>query len=130
MKNFIQEFKVFALKGNVVDLAVAVVVGAAFGRIVSSLVENIVMPLVGALIGGINFTTLTFTVGEAVVTYGVFLQSIFDFVVIALAVFVAIRMLARLKKKEEEKPVEEKVAKPSEEVQLLQEIRDALTQSR
>lgn len=130
MKNFIQEFKVFALKGNVVDLAVAVVVGAAFGRIVSSLVENIVMPLVGALVGGINFATLTFTVGEAVVTYGVFLQSIFDFVVIALAVFVAIRMLAHLKKKEEEKPVEEKVAKPSEEVQLLQEIRDALTQSR
>lgn len=130
MKNFVEDFKVFALKGNVVDLAVAVVIGAAFGRIVSSLVENIVMPLVGVLVGGVNFSTLTFTVGEAVVTYGVFLQSIFDFVIIALAIFVAIRMLARLQKKEEEKPAEEKVAKPSEEVQLLQEIRDALKQTR
>lgn len=130
MKNFVAEFKAFALKGNVVDLAVAVVIGAAFGKIVSSLVENIVTPLVGVLIGGINFTTLTLTVGDAVVTYGVFLQSIFDFVVIALAVFVAIRMLARLQKKEEEKPAEEKVTKPSEEVQLLTEIRDSLQQPR
>ena len=130
MKNFVQEFKAFALKGNVVDLAVAVVIGAAFGKIVSSLVENIVTPLLGVLVGGVDFTTLTFTVGEAVVTYGVFLQSIFDFIVIALAIFVAIRMLARLQKKEEEKPAAEKVTTPSEEVQLLQEIRDALTQSR
>lgn len=130
MRNFVAEFKAFALKGNVVDLAVAVVIGAAFGRIVSSLVENIVMPLVGVLVGGVDFSTLTFTVGEAVVTYGMFLQSIFDFVIIALAIFVAIRMLGRLKKKEEEKPPEEKVTKPSEEVQLLQEIRDVLKKSR
>lgn len=126
MKNFVQEFKAFAMRGNVVDLAVAVVIGTAFGKIVTSLVENIVTPLIGVLLGGVNFTTLSFTLGKAVVKYGVFIQSIFDFVVIALAIFVAIKALSRLQKKEEAAPEAEKVVEPTEEVKLLREIRDSL----
>jgi large conductance mechanosensitive channel len=103
MKNFVAEFKAFAMKGNVIDLAVAVVIGAAFGKIVSSLVENIVTPLIGVLLGGVDFTGLSVQVGEATVKYGVFLQSIFDFVIIAFAIFLAIKALSKLQKKEEEK---------------------------
>jgi len=126
MKNFAEEFKAFAMKGNVVDLAVAVVIGAAFGKIVTSLVTNIVTPLIGALLGGVNFSVLSVEVGESVIMYGAFLQSIFDFIIIAFAVFMAIKVLSKLKKKEEEKPEEEKVEKVSEEVLLLREIRDNL----
>lgn len=126
MKNFVQEFKAFAMRGNVVDLAVAVVIGTAFGKIVSSLVENIVTPIIGVVLGGVNFTTLSFTMGKAVVTYGVFIQSVFDFIVIALAVFVAIKALSKLQKKEEAAPEAEKVVEPTEEVKLLREIRDSL----
>jgi len=130
MKGFIEEFKAFAMKGNVVDLAVAVIIGAAFGKIVSSLVDNVVMPLVGVLLGGVDFSGLAFTVDEATVTYGVFLQSIIDFLIIALAIFIAIKAMRRLERKEAEKPEEEKVAEPSEEVKLLREIRDGLQQGR
>ena len=126
MKDFIQEFKAFAMRGNVVDLAVAVIIGTAFGKIVTSLVENIVTPLIGVLLGGVNFNTLSFTLGKAVVKYGVFIQSIFDFLVISLAIFVAIKALSRLKKKEEAAPEAEKVVEPTEEVKLLREIRDSL----
>jgi large conductance mechanosensitive channel len=125
MKNFVAEFKAFAMRGNVVDLAVAVVIGAAFGKIVSSLVENIVTPLIGVLLGGVDFTNLAFTLGGAVVKYGVFIQSIFDFVIIALAVFLAVRLMARLQKKEEV-AVEEKPKEIPEDIQLLREIRDSL----
>ncbi len=124
MKNFVDEFKAFAMRGNVVDLAVAVVIGAAFGKIVSSLVENIVMPLLGMLIGGVNFTNLAVQVGDATIMYGVFIQSVFDFVVVAFAIFMAIKALKKL-----EKPVETPAAAtaaPSEEVVLLREIRDSL----
>jgi large conductance mechanosensitive channel len=125
MKNFVTEFKAFAMRGNVVDLAVAVVIGAAFGKIVSSLVANIVTPLIGVLLGGVDFSGLSFTVGESVVTYGVFLQSIFDFIVIAFAVFLAIKALTRLQKKEEK--AEEAAPKPTpEDIVLLREIRDSL----
>lgn len=124
MKNFVAEFKAFAMKGNVVDLAVAVVIGAAFGKIVSSLVENIVTPLIGILLGGVDFSGLTFMVGESAITYGVFLQSIFDFMVIAFAVFMAIKALARLQKKEEAAPAAP--APTPEEIVLLREIRDSL----
>ena len=126
MKDFIQEFKTFAMRGNVVDLAVAVIIGTAFGKIVTSLVENIVTPLIGVLLGGVNFNTLSFTLGKGVVKYGVFIQSIFDFIVIALAIFVAIKALSRLKKKEEAAPEVEKLIEPTEEVKLLREIRDSL----
>jgi len=124
MKNFVEEFKAFAVRGNVVDLAVAVVIGAAFGRIVSSLVENIVTPLIGVLIGGVDFTGLSVAVGEATVTYGEFIQSIFDFVVVAFAIFVAIKALKKLEKPAEAAPATP--AAPSEEVVLLREIRDSL----
>jgi large conductance mechanosensitive channel len=125
MKNFFGEFKAFAVKGNVIDLAVAVVIGAAFGKIVSSLVENIVMPLIGILLGGVDFKGYTIEVGEAVISYGVFLQSVFDFLIIALAIFVAVKALTKLQKKEEKKE-EAKPKEPSEEVRLLTEIRDSL----
>lgn len=128
MKGFIEEFKAFAIKGNVVDLAVAVVIGAAFGKIVSSLVENIVTPLIGILLGGVNFTNLVFKVGKeegaASIAYGVFLQNVFDFLIIALAVFLAIKAISKLQKKKEATPEAPKA--PSEEVVLLREIRDSL----
>ena len=124
MKNFVAEFKAFAVKGNVIDLAVAVVIGAAFGKIVSSLVENIVMPLIGVLLGGVDFSGLSIQIGESVIKYGVFLQSIFDFVIIALAIFVAIKALSKLKKEE---PVAEAAPKATpEDIMLLREIRDSL----
>jgi len=124
MKNFVADFKAFAMRGNVVDLAVAVVIGAAFGKIVSSLVENIVTPLIGVLLGGVDFSGLSVQIGQSVVTYGIFLQSIFDFIIIALAIFVAITALSKLQKKEEAAP---EMAKPTpEDIVLLREIRDSL----
>jgi len=124
MKNFIAEFKAFAIKGNVIDLAVAVVVGAAFGKIVSSLVENIIMPSVGILLGGINFTSLSLKVGSSVITYGVFLQNVFDFSIIAFVIFLVVRVIGRLQKKDAAAPAPAK--EPSAEVKLLTEIRDSL----
>lgn len=125
-KGLIEEFKAFALKGNVIDLAVAVVIGGAFGKIVSSLANNIIMPLAGVAAGGINFADLSVNVGEAVVGYGVFLQSIIDFTVVAIGIFLAIKILRSLQQKEEAKPESEKVVEPTEEVKLLREIRDSL----
>lgn len=126
-QGLMQEFKAFALKGNVIDLAVAVVVGAAFNKIVSSLVENIIMPLLGILLGGIDFRDWALKVDGTTVSYGIFLQSVIDFVLIAFSIFIAIKVLRRLQRTEEEKPESEKVVDPSEEVQLLREIRDSLS---
>ncbi len=124
MKDFVAEFKAFAMRGNVIDLAVAVVIGAAFGKIVSSLVENIVTPLIGVLLGGVNFGGLSVQIGESIIKYGVFLQSIFDFIIIAFAIFVAIKALSKFKKKEEALPEAEKTT--PEDIMLLREIRDTL----
>jgi large conductance mechanosensitive channel len=124
MKDFIAEFKAFAMKGNVIDLAVAVVIGAAFGKIVSSLVENIIMPAIGILLGGVDFTNWSLKVGDAIITYGVFIQSIFDFTIIAFVIFMVVRALSKLQKKEEAAPAAP--AEPSAEVKLLTEIRDSL----
>lgn len=124
MKGFVTEFKAFAMRGNVMDLAVAVVIGAAFGKIVSSLVENIITPLIGILVGGIDFSALSIEVGESSITYGVFLQNVFDFIIIALAIFVVIRFLAKLQKPT--KPAEEAPAQTPEDIVLLREIRDAV----
>lgn len=118
-----KDFKEFAFQGNVVDLAVAVVIGAAFGKIVSSLVENIITPLVGVLSGGVDLTKLSQTIGDAEITYGVFLQSIFDFFIVAFFIFLAIRLLSKLQKKEEEEEVVEEV---DAQEALLTEIRDLL----
>lgn len=123
---FLNEFKAFALKGNVVDLAVAVVIGTAFNRITASLVDNIIMPLVGILLGGIDLSNLSVQVGEATITYGAFLQSVFDFLLIALSIFVALKVVRLLQRKEEAKPESKKVVEPAEEVLLLREIRDSL----
>lgn len=125
MKSFLEEFKTFAMRGNVIDLAVGVIIGTAFGKIVSSLVANIVMPIIGLFMGGVDFTSFVLTVGKSEVAYGIFIQSILDFVIIALAIFVAIKALNKLQRKEEA-PKEEKPAEPSEEVRLLREIRDSL----
>jgi len=126
MKGFVAEFKAFAMKGNVIDLAVAVVIGAAFGKIVSSLVANIITPFIGLIMGGIDFSGLTYIIGDAEVTYGVFIQSIIDFTIVALVIFLVVKALNSFKKKEEAKPEEEKVVEPSEEVKILREIRDSL----
>jgi large conductance mechanosensitive channel len=119
----LKEFKKFALKGNVIDLAVAVVIAAAFGKIVSALVDYIIMPLVGTLLGGISFEHLTATVGDAVIEYGLFIQAIVDFVIIALSLFVFIQAFNRLKRKEE---IAKKAPVVDPKVELLTEIRDLL----
>lgn len=140
--NWLKEFKDFAVKGNVVDLAVAVVIGAAFGKIVSSLVADIVMPLVGVLVGGVNFTGWKWILRPAVLAengevikqavtmnIGVFIQNVFDFLVIFLAVFIMVKMIGRLKKRliKEEKEKTEETPKPlTKDQELLTEIRDLL----
>lgn len=126
MKSFIDEFKAFAMKGNVIDLAVAVVIGAAFGKIVSSLVANIITPLIGLLMGGVDFSGLAYTIGEAEVTYGVFIQSIIDFLIVALVIFMVVKGINKAQGafEEEKEAAPEKPAEPSEEVKLLREIRD------
>ena len=134
MKTFLKEFKEFAMKGNVVDLAVAVVIGDAFGKIVTSLVNNIIMPLIGILTGGNDLAGLKFTVGKAVVTYGVFLQNAVDFLIIALAIFVALKGFKKLEElsplakltQEQANAKTEKSAKSPSETELLIEIRDLL----
>ncbi len=121
------EFKEFAMKGNVVDLAVGVIIGAAFGKIVSSLVGDIVMPALGRVIGGINFSDLAIGLGkdptgkEVLIKYGAFVQTIFDFVIIALVLFLAIKGINKLKK-----PAPAAPAAPPRSEELLEEIRDLL----
>ncbi len=137
LKKTLQEFKEFAVKGNVMDLAVAVVIGGAFGKIVSSLVNDIIMPIVGVILGGVNFTHLTLTikgakfdaagakVAEAVtLTYGSFVQALVDFLIIAWVIFMLVKIINSLKRKEE-KPVAP--AEPPATEKLLTEIRDILS---
>lgn len=129
MKSFFEQFKAFAMKGNVIDLAVAVVIGAAFGKIVSSLVADIITPVIGLLMGGVDFSGLSYTVGDAVLSYGVFVQSVIDFVIVALAIFMVVKGITKAQAaviKKEEEAKEEKAKEPSEEVKLLMEIRDSL----
>jgi len=128
MKSFVQEFKQFAVRGNVIDLAVAVVIGTAFAKITSSLVDNIIMPSLGVLLGGIDFSEYALTLGRSTISYGVFLQAIVEFILIALAVFVLVKVINKVKEAlalvEEKKATE--AAVPSEEIVLLREIRDSL----
>jgi large conductance mechanosensitive channel len=125
MKGFAEDFRAFAMKGNVIDLAVAVVIGGAFGKIVSSLVDTIITPLIGLFMGGIDFSSLSVEFRDASFMYGAFIQAIIDFLIIALVIFIMIGMIGKLHRKEEEKE-EEKPAESSEEVILLREIRDSL----
>lgn len=132
------EFKKFAMRGNVVDMAVGIIIGAAFGRIVTSLVNDVVMPPLGMLLGRVDFSQLYVNLtgtdydslataqaaGAATVNYGLFINAIVNFIIVAFAIFMVIKAMNRLQKKEEEKPAEP--PKPSAEVELLTEIRDAL----
>ena len=124
----LKEFREFAMRGNVIDLSVAVVVGAAFTAIVTSMVDDIIMPLVGVLLGGVDFTGLAVSVGDASITYGNFIQAIINFLIIAFVLFLIVRSINRLEerlaKEEEEAPPEP--PEPSREEQLLAEIRDLL----
>lgn len=123
MKLF-EDFKAFAMRGNIIDLSVAVIIGTAFGKIVSSLVDTVIMPTIGILLGGINFTGWAFVVGDSTIAYGKFIQATVDFVIIAFVIFMALRFMSRFEKKRE--ALEEKPKEPSEEVLLLREIRDSL----
>ncbi|WP_369710347.1 large-conductance mechanosensitive channel protein MscL [Leptotrichia sp. HSP-334] len=121
-----KEFKEFISKGNVLDLAVGVIVGGAFGKIVTSLVDDIIMPIIGLIIGGIDFSGLSLKIGEATVKYGMFIQNIVNFLIIAFSIFLvvkAVNKMRRIKPEKEEPPVEPK--KSNEEI-LLTEIRDLL----
>jgi large conductance mechanosensitive channel len=133
----LQEFKEFAMKGNVVDLAVGVVIGAAFGKIVSALVDGVIMPIVGMAVGGVNFAELSVVLKEAVIgpdgkevaaavaiKYGAFLQTVLDFVIVAFVLFLVIKAMNRMKRAEAAAPPAP--AEPAEDVLLLREIRDAL----
>ena len=123
--SFIKDFKEFALKGNVVDMAVGVIIGGAFGKIVSSLVDDVLMPIIGTLTGGVNFTDLAITVGEANIKYGTFIQNVIDFLIIALCIFLMIKGMNKLNRKKEEEPAPEEPKGPTQE-ELLAEIRDLL----
>jgi large conductance mechanosensitive channel len=116
-----REFREFAVKGNVMDLAVGVIIGAAFGKIVASVVEDVVMPAIGAIMGGLNFSELSVKVGSATLKYGKFLQTCLDFLIIAAAVFLLVKFINRLKREDEKAP-----AAPPRQEQLLEEIRDLL----
>ena len=118
----LKEFKTFISKGNVVYLAVGVIIGSTFGKIVSSLVNDILMPIIGIIIGGIDFSNLTIQIKDATIKYGIFIQNIIDFLIVAFCIFIFIKLINKVSKKEEEK--KEKVV--SEEAKILKEIRDIL----
>lgn len=137
--NFLNEFKAFAMKGNVIDMAVGVIIGSAFGKIVSSLVADIVMPLLGVVIGGIDLKHLKWVIKDATtnpdgtaltpevsVNYGVFLQNTIDFLIIAFSIFLVIKLLSQFKKKKEETAPAPAPPQPTKEEMLLTEIRDLL----
>ncbi len=127
----LKEFKEFAIKGNVVDMAVGIIIGAAFGKIVSSFVGDVIMPPIGVMLGGVDFTSLVFTLKEAVgetpavvIRYGKFIQTVIDFIIVAFAIFMAVKAMNSMKRKEEAAPKPPPV--PSKEETLLTEIRDIL----
>ena len=131
----LKEFRDFAVKGNVADMAIGIIIGGAFGKIVSSLVADVIMPPLGLLIGGVNFTGLKVTLKEAVekqtavtLNYGAFLQAVFDFTIVAFAMFMLIKAMNKLKKQSEDAPAVP--AKPSNQEVLLAEIRDLLKDRR
>ena len=123
MGSFFKEFKEFAMKGNVLDMAIGVIIGGAFGKIITSLVDNVLMPIIGTIVGN-NFTELSCTINGAEVKYGTFIQNIVDFIIIAFCIFMFIKAINKVSKKKEEEP--EAPAEPSNEEKLLTEIRDLL----
>ena len=133
-KGFIAEFKEFAMKGSILDVAVGMVIGAAFSAIITSLVEDIITPLLGIVIGKVDFSALSITVGSAEVMYGEFIQSCFSFLLITLSIFICIKAINKARtafeKEKEEEATEEEAAEPSEDIQLLTEIRDLLKEKK
>ena len=127
---FIKEFKEFAMKGNVMDMAVGVIIGAAFGKIVSSMVDDILMPLVGMVTGNVDFTNLAFQIGEgedaAVLKYGNFIQNTVDFIIVAFCIFLMLKGINKLNRKKEEPAPEPETPKGPTQEELLAEIRDLL----
>ena len=137
---FIKEFKEFAMKGNVMDMAVGVIIGGAFGKIVSSLVDDVLMPIIGKLTGGVSFVDLFVTLGDgdyktlaaakeagaSVLAYGTFIQNVFDFIIIALCIFLMIKAMNKLNRKKEEPAPEPEAPKGPTQEELLAEIRDLL----
>lgn len=127
MSKFLNEFKDFAMRGNVLDLAVGVIIGGAFGKIVSSVVDDILMPLVGMALGGLDFKNLSLTIGKAQVMYGNFIQNVIDFLIVAFCIFLIVKGINSLTKKKNEEPAApEAPVEPSNEEKLLSEIRDLL----
>ncbi len=119
----IKEFKKFIARGNVIDLAVGVIMGAAFSKIVSSLVDNVLMPLIGLVIGGINFSSLSIKIKDTTLQYGLFIQNVVDFLIVAFCIFLMVKFINKLTHKEEKK---EEIKKKDEQIILLEEIRDLL----
>ena len=126
MKGFVKEFKEFISRGNVLDMAVGVVVGGAFSKIVTSLVDNIFMPLIGVVIGGTNFSGLSIKIKDASINYGLFVQNVIDFIIVALCLFIVIKAINKMKNLKKKEEVKEEVPAKSDEVLLLEEIRDLL----
>lgn len=125
----IQEFKEFISRGNVIDLAVGVIIGGAFGKIVSSLVDDVLMPLIGICLGGLDFKGLSIEIGNASINYGMFLQNIVDFLIIAFCIFMFIKIINKITRKNKNEEIKEEVKK-ADEVILLEEIRDLLKKKR
>jgi large conductance mechanosensitive channel len=123
------EFRKFIAKGNVIDLAVAVILGAAFTAIVTSLTQDIIMPLIGMVLGGVDFTTLTIQVGEATLAYGLFIQAIINFLLIALVLFMMVHSINKMQERSKKEEAAAPPPGPSDEVKLLAEIRDLLVKS-
>lgn len=133
MKKFLQEFKEFAMRGNMIDMAVGIIIGAAFGKIVSSLVADVIMPPLGLLIGGVDFTDLAITLKRAtgddpavLLRYGAFLQTVVDFLIVAFAIFLMVKGINSLRRKQADKPTPAAPPAPTAEEKLLTEIRDLL----
>lgn len=125
-RNTLKEFRSFISRGNVIDLAVGVIIGSAFGKIVSSIVNDILMPLIGIVIGGIDFTNLTIKVKNATINYGIFLQNVIDFLIVSVCIFIFIKIISRFNRKEEKK----EEVKKDEKIILLEEIRDLLKEKK
>lgn len=127
LQSVVDEFKTFISRGNVVDLAVGVIIGGAFGKIVSSLVDDMIMPLIGVLLGGLDFSTLSIKIGDASITYGNFLQNIIDFLIIAASIFVLVKVINRLNPKT---PKKDEKAKTDEKLDVLKEILSEIRKSK
>lgn len=130
VKKELSEFKKFISRGNVVDMAVGVIIGGAFGKIVTSLVNDILMPLIGTILGGLNFSNLSIKINDANIAYGAFIQSVVDFLIIAFCIFMMIKLFEKFKFEEKKETKKEEAPKKSDEVLLLEEIRDLLKKNK